>query len=317
MSFVYKKDHPMKTTINKIKITSTLVNKQGLYIHRERTFLSARKIKGSLTIEAAIALPIFMFFVMCIIYFLVIFSLQSQIQLAMEEAARSIGKKAYLINSADDIISGESPEVDADTESLLTAGINPLTIKTEMLKDGLKERLDHSQIIDGANGLYTYNSSYDEETGFLDIVVNYNYKIPFFSKQIGTIAMAQRSFSHVWIGKRLNAAKISEDGRNAQTVYVTPYGTVYHTEKDCRYLDLSIRQISQSEIISARNADGEKYEKCTCANHTPSDGYVYVTDYGTNWHTDLNCSGLKRTVNEIEISEIGGMHICPKCEEKH
>ncbi len=122
--------------------------------------------------------------------------------MTMEETARSIGKKVYLMNCVDALTSSGSSDVDSDTESLLTAGINSLTIKTWMLKDGLQERLDHSSVIHGSKGFYTYNSSYDEKSGNLDIVVNYNYRIPFLPKSIGTVALAQRSYSHVWTGKK-------------------------------------------------------------------------------------------------------------------
>ncbi len=307
----------MKKTIIKFNKKSTLVKKQGLPLIRERTFFSAWKEKASLTIEAALALPIFMFFVMAMIHLLVILSLQSEIQLTMEETARSIGKKAYLVDCADALISSGGSDVDLDTESLLSAGINSLTIKTWMMKDGLKERLDHSSVMDGSDGFYTYNSSYDEKSGILDLVVNYNYRIPFLPKYIGTVALAQRSYSHVWIGNRLDQKNGGVQESASHIVYVTPYGTVYHTSKDCHYLDLSIRQISFSEISSVRNADGEIYEKCTCADHVAAGDTVYITDYGSNWHTDIHCSGLKRTVNEIDISEIGNLHLCPKCGEQH
>ena len=121
----------------------------------------------------------------------------------------------------------------------------------------------------------------------------------------------------MWTGKKLDQKEAREEETGSHIVYVTPYGTVYHTSKDCHYLDLSIRQIPVSEISSARNADGAIYEKCTCADHVAAGGSVYITDYGTNWHTDIHCSGLKRTVNEINISEIGNLHLCPKCGEQH
>lgn len=309
----------MKLTIKNLYKEGTLAKNKSLPRNKERAFHSAWNKKASLTIEAALVLPIFMFFVMAIVELLIIVSLQSEIQLSMEETARSIGKKAYLTECADTIITSGSSEVDADSTSLLSAGINFLTIKTWLMKDGLKERLDNSRIIDGSNGLYTYNSSYDEKQGILDIVVTYNYRIPLIPKQIGTVSLSQRCYSHVWIGRQLDQddGNGTESETDSHIVYVTPYGTVYHTSKDCRYLDLSIRQISVSEISSARNADGKKYEKCTCAEHMAAGDTVYITDYGTNWHTDINCSGLKRTVNEVEISEIGNMHVCPKCGEEH
>ena len=42
-------------------------------------------------------------------------------------------------------------------------------------------------------------------------------------------------------------------------------------------------------------------------------GKVYVTDYGTCYHSDLACSGLKRTIYLILLEETGGKRACGKC----
>ena len=86
--------------------------------------------------------------------------------------------------------------------------------------------------------------------------------------------------------------------------------------KDCHYLDLSIHTVSAGDIDEARNANGGKYYPCSCAKHAAAGSY-YVTDYGTNYHADLSCSGLKRTIREVDISEVSSMHACPKCGGDH
>ena len=111
------------------------------------------------------------------------------------------------------------------------------------------------------------------------------------------------------------AGGISGNGNNTKndTVYVTPTGTVYHTSPDCNYLDLSIHAENASDISSARNKNGSKYSACPLCAKSGSSGIVYITDYGTDWHTSLECSGLKRTVIEKDRSEVEGMRICTKC----
>jgi len=286
--------------------------------------------KASLTMEAAMVLPLFMIFVTGLISFLILISLQSDIQLAMEETARSIGKKAYLIERLDELTSDtdnaskdtlsvntlakDSLKEDASEVSLLSAGINNISIKVLLLNSGLSDTIERSGILGGTGGFYTYNSSYDDENGILDIVVNYTYKIPFLPGFVEKVDFVQRSLSHVWTGSELKNKRRSAN--KGTIVYVTPHGSVYHTSKSCSYLDLSIRSINYSEIESARNKSGSKYEKCSCAVNV-TQGTVYVTDYGTNWHSDLNCSGLKRTIIEKDISEVGGMKKCPKCGESH
>ena len=308
----------MKSVTNHTTPNDTPVFKtKGQNTWKERAFPAAFRKKGSLVIEAALTLPVFLFFVIAVIYFLMIIFLQSDIQVHMEEAARSIGKQAYLADQLD-VLSSDDGDLDAESISLLKAGINPLTIKTWILKDGLGQKINASRIKGGTGGLYTFHSSYDEEEALLDIVVHYNYHVPFLPESIGVIQLSQRCKSHVWTGRELSR---QEGGKNAeenktQTVYVTEYGSVYHTSKDCHYLDLSIHTIGINEVGDARNVNGGKYYPCSCAKHASS-GNVYVTDYGTNYHADLNCSGLKRTIREIDLSEVGEMHICPKCGEEH
>ena len=281
--------------------------------------LSVRKLKkASLTLEAALSFPVFLFFVIAMSWFLIILSLQSDIQLSMEETARSIGKRAYLAEHTASLSSGGT---DGDTAGLLSAGINSLTIKTWMLKDGLGARINQSRIRGGTGGFYVYHSGYDRKQGILDIIVNYTYEIPFLPENLGAVRFVQRSRSHVWTGKRLrdSAAEKEKTGEEeGSQVYVTPYGTAYHVSTSCHYLDLSVRTVSALEVEGLRNKDGGKYYQCSdCAKNGSSGSVVYITDYGTNWHTDLHCSGLKRTVEKIDISEVGNRHLCPMCGGAH
>lgn len=302
---------------------------KGPIFKEERTVLSAlslkrKKIKAGMTIEAAIVLPLFLFFVIAFSYFLIILSLQADIQLRMEETARQIGTLAYFAKHAEGTFSDTSAEGETEAESssegILSVGINSLSIKTLILKDGLADKINRSRIQGGTAGVYVYHSSYDMKSGILDIVLNYTYDIPFLPDSIGDIRFVQRSRSHVWTGKELKDTSFdgSENDGEGTTVYVTPYGTVYHLSTECHYLDLSIHEVSAGEIEEMRNKDGGKYYMCSdCCQKGQNYSSVYVTDYGTNWHSDLHCTGLKRTVEAIDISEVGNMHACPKCGGEH
>ena len=253
-----------------------------------------KPLRASLTIEAALVLPLFMFFIAAITYLLVIISLQSDIQLAMEEAARSLGKTAYLTK-----------------ETYTDTAINYLTIRNAVLTDELKEEIDNSQIKRGTNGVSSLLSSYDEDSGILDIVLTYTYDIPFLADDIGDLTFLQRIRSRAWIGEEISGEEgSSEDG---QIVYVTPTGTVYHTTKDCSYLDLSVTSISYDSVSSARNKSGSKYSACSYCCKSSSYETVYITDYGTSYHSTLSCSRLKRTIIAIDISEVGDRTPCSKC----
>lgn len=269
---------------------------------RERAFLpsfSARCISGSLTIEASLALPIFIFFSVCIVHFLLLISLQGEIQVRLEETARDMGKNLYITS---------------DSETAALAAANPLTVRAGILNDELSQRIDNSCIRGGASGLSTFLTSYDYEIGILDIVVTYTYDFPYLPEGIGAVSFMQRCRSRAWIGRELSEGKggeSKEDETEHKTVYITPTGSAYHTSTSCPYLDLSIHSVDTSLLDSSRNASGGKYGKCSCALEGASS--YYVTDYGILYHSDLSCSNLKRTVQAVDITEVGGRHLCSKC----
>ena len=118
---------------------------------------------------------------------------------------------------------------------------------------------------------------------------------------------------HAWTGA--DEADFSGDSKEPEKmVYVTESGTVYHKKAGCRYLKVSINQISGSSLAHARNDNGQKYSPCeSCSRNQKPSGVVYVTSSGNRYHNVATCSGLKRTVKLVKESELGGMHACSSC----
>lgn len=99
----------------------------------------------------------------------------------------------------------------------------------------------------------------------------------------------------------------------SEMVYVTESGTVFHKDHDCTYLSLSIHSVSGAAVSTRRNESGGKYDPCEYCAKGSRPANVYITNYGSSYHYDRNCQGLKRTIRAIPLAEAGGMKACSKC----
>ena len=67
--------------------------------------------------------------------------------------------------------------------------------------------------------------------------------------------------------------------------------------------------------IAKRNESGAKYYPCEkCFKKTTLGEVVYITNTGTRYHNNINCSELKRTVHEVRLSDVKDTkRPCNKC----
>lgn len=118
---------------------------------------------------------------------------------------------------------------------------------------------------------------------------------------------------HAWTGT------VFEDnggnqGDTETMVYVTASGSVCHKDPGCSYLNVSLKQVSGSSVLSMNNQYGEHYSACeTCSRNEKPAGIVYVTDQGNRYHNLESCSGLKRSVRLVKESSVSGMGTCSRC----
>ncbi len=266
------------TIIKYKKISSRICTQTKFNIYQETSFCTCKA--GSLTIEAAVIIPLAVGFLVCVLYFFRVI----QVQATVEEALIYVGR----------MIAVESSIVSSEEALFLSA------------EAGIKTALKKSVVIDnyvenGVWGVSLLRSKFQGE----DIVLCAEYKVRLPVKFFGidSITLSSQNAFRKWIGD----IKGEED-----YVYVTSNGEVYHTNLDCPSLSLSIKQSLTSKISNCRGKDGQKYYPCSACVRRET-GVVYYTDYGTLYHEVLDCSALKRTVKKIAISEIGGKRQCMFC----
>ncbi|MBO5155340.1 MAG: hypothetical protein J6C00_13455 [Eubacterium sp.] len=247
--------------------------------------------KASITLEMVVVLPLFISFMVFFLFLFRILLVQESMEEALVYASRTLAITCYEE-------SGEKQKTQA--ELLAEAQI--------ALRKGLKESDCPVGFIRGeALGISLLSSQLTGD----DIILRASYEIRMPCVLLGSYSFhfVQCAQSRKWIGNRSLEQK---DGSDDEWVYITPYGTVYHRDRTCRYLDLSIRAVNRSSLLTLRNADREIYRKCESCGST-GNGTVYVTDYGVRYHSSLSCSGLKRTIYMVKLSQVGGRKACSKC----
>lgn len=117
--------------------------------------------------------------------------------------------------------------------------------------------------------------------------------------------VVQSAVCRAWIG-------FTELEEEETYVYVTPDGSVYHLYGDCTHLNLSIQKVSFPKACVSRNEYGEKYRPCELCKGDFG-ALVYITSEGNCYHSERSCSGLKRTIRQIPLSEAKGRGCCIRC----
>lgn len=279
-----RKEKDLKFSVDKKK--NPLKLSQYKNKNKERASASTRK-KGSITVEAAMAVPIFFFATLALIYLFEMMTVQTSVRCGLQEAGKKLAVQAAEVTA-----------------------VFPTTLEKDIVNSIGSGRLERSIVEGGSSGIDCSRSYLSPVTGIGEIQAAYKLRIPvpFFS--IAPVTYKETIRIKAWTGYEAGGFGEEDD----EIVYVTDTGMVYHKDAHCTHLDLSIRAENLENVGNLRNESGGKYHVCEkCVRKNPSGGNVYITDQGDRYHTSLTCSGLKRTVYTVRISEVPGKRACSKC----
>lgn len=264
--------------------------------HREAPLCTC--MSGSMTVEAAIILPLFACFFSFILFYFQIMKVQISVQNALEQTGKILA-------------------VFSEKEESSTIGdLKYLSMAKGIMYSELKEDAVIVQFVKGgALGVSLLDSEFEGDY----ILLKANYVMKFPIKVFGSknFWICQKTRLRKWTGWHSLSTNSEEE-----IVYMTSYGEVYHLRKSCSYLDLSVQKIPAEKLISIRNASGGKYRECELCGMeasvkqvVDSKQIIYITDYGDKYHFSVTCGGLKRTIYQKKLSEVGGMPGCRKCSK--
>lgn len=96
-------------------------------------------------------------------------------------------------------------------------------------------------------------------------------------------------------------------------VYITKTGHVYHRNRSCYHLLITIKTVLKAKIESFRNQNGAKYYPCeNCGKNAGEQ--VYITPEGNRYHSRKNCKNLLRFIHRVTLSSVKDSHRpCKNC----
>ncbi len=251
---------------------------------KETSFCTCQK--ASLTVEAAVVMPLMASLFVTILFFFRII----QVQAVVEEALLYAGRKTAVESSV------------VKEEIILYASAKAFLLYA--LKD---EPVVEQYVEQGSLGVILLGSDFGDEN--IVLRAHYQVKLPVSLFGIDSVWLWNRSSFRKWGG-----GSSEEEENSGEYVYVTQTGEVYHKTNSCQAIRISVKKAKVGEIDDLRGLNGQKYYSCSrCAEENTGLSTVYYTDYGTLYHGSLNCSYIKRTVEKVLLSEVGERRPCSYC----
>lgn len=256
-------------------------------------FTSRKWVAASMTVEAAVVLPLLMFFLINLCSIIEMIRLHGNMELALTNM-------------------GNTLSIYRGVEELTGATLSQIYIQNRIENYLGKEYLQQAPFSGGKESTPFIGWNLEAGEDILEIHFSYKVGCPYAIPGFSDFYMTNRYYSHVWNGYGIPGA---EDGTGLETVFLTENASVYHLTMECTHLDLSIRETELQEALQSRNEEGDKYVLCGFCEDEPYEGVTYITDLGDCYHYRRDCTGLKRTIYSVTLAEARDLEIgpCSRC----
>lgn len=272
--------------------------------------------EASMTIEAAICLPLFLFFAAALMQPLHWLNRQRQVQTKLESVCEGLAQYAYV----EEDLKGRPEREEADWAE----------------QEGLEETAGlYSMISETAGGLWLWKklqaytgtakmkkAEMQSEDANLLLTVEYQEDIPFFNGLAGGMEIHAAVKRRKWTGldgklKEAGAGEeLQEEGAGTEWVYVGAGMGRYHLYRDCHYISNQYEAVSASEAAQMKNAYGTRLTPCNRCGAKGDNGIVYITKAGEHYHSSKDCSAMAAYVRKVRKDEVEYLGVCSYCLRK-
>lgn len=254
---------------------------------RRTAFAFPVSFAGSMTLEATILLPWFLFLVISLYSVIDMLCLQAKTTWYLHYIGNELNIYGQLLR--------QEQEPENLQDKMADIGISYLYIV---------ERLE--AFVDFPDKVWVTTSSLLSE-GECEVVITYNYPIWPGHGILKDIWLQSKYYGLSW-----GAAETPGDGK----VYIAENGEVYHLYADCSHILLTVTQLPKEQLQVISGAQGGTLLACSVCEDTGAE-VVYITREKEKYHFSATCSSLKRTVAEKDLSwAMKRYKLCERCEER-
>ena len=300
------------------------INRKGVGVKKDR-------IQASMTIEAVFLVPLYLFFCLSLLFIMQMLHMEQSIDHVLsrtsKEVALYIPAEGMLKYDSAELVNAENAEYVSDDgtkgrgdskHQSVDYGIAETVLSwgyaSSALADSLPDDYRKQCGLDGDISLLVASMVDDSEV--VDLKAGYVMKPLANVFGIPDVIIMTRARTRAWTGYHVTGAESDADDAD-RIVYVTDGSEVYHLSRSCTHLDLSITPVNADDIGDHVNIGGGHYSACERCGHGESSGIYFITNEGDRYHTDISCSGLKRTIYEILLSEVGDKRVCSRCAQRY
>ena len=296
-------------------------------IHKNNAQENIAVFPASMTVEAALVLPLFLFCIFNILFLLDAVRLQSRVTAALQQTGDQICEYAWYREYA----AGEAG-AQGGTGRDTGGGIDIPQAAGDILSfafvsGGVRnylgsEYMNSTCLRGGSSGISYLRSKILSGDDIVEIRAEYRTR-PFIPILNGPdLKICSTYYAHAWTGYEIGSStggsgEDAEDAQQNSPVIVAERGVVYHTDSNCIYLNPRVQEADAADLDHLRANDGSIYHPCEYC-HPSKSGTVYITPDGNRYHSSRSCSRLTRTTHE-ETMEEASSHLrpCPKCGHAH
>lgn len=283
-------------------------------------------LKASMSVEAAVVLPLFLFFFINLASSIEMIRLHGNISIALWDTGNHMSYYgAFLTDAMSELAAGEDEESAGNGEAednkeigaMIIEEIGDLAVSYAFVKNRLvnylgSEYLATSPMVGGADGMNFLESEIFTDNDEIQIAVTYPVTTPINMGGIISFRMANKYYGHLWNG--YDVSKANESEKKDKLVFVTENSEVYHNRTSCTYLKLSIRACNISDLKNERNSDGGTYKRCLICARGTKPQTIYLCDEGEKYHYNRECMSLRRSFKAVNLSSVQETHRpCSRC----